>query len=259
MSVVTFISDMGYNSINLSIAKAKFYGRFNLIPLMDIAHEVDYADVNEAAFILKSCIQNFPPQSIHLLCIRGDVSRKSKLLVAKTKEQFIIGLDNGAASLIDSKAEYYEIQLADRSEKRLAVLLMSVAIELIDAHYKPEQIGSPANEVHRRQWPVPVMSTKSLSGTVLYTDYHGNAFTNIRLKDIEELTQGKAFRINLSIHEWVDRIEQSTEAVPKGEISIITDADDFLVVTIHGGNAKKLLGLRKGRIIKVEAQEESAL
>jgi S-adenosyl-L-methionine hydrolase (adenosine-forming) len=259
MSVVSFISDMGYDSINLSIAKAKFYARFNLIPLMDIAHDVEYSDINEAAFILRNCLPDFPAKSVHLIVMRGDTNRNSKLLVTKVQGQFIIGLDNGASSLIDSEAEYFEIKQADRDEKKLAVLLMDTAIKLIDAHYEVEQIAEPTNEVHINQWPVPVMSTNSLSGVVLYTDFHGNAFTNIRLKDITELTQGRGFRVNLSIHEWVDKIEPSTEFVPKGEISIISDASGFLIVTIHGGNAQKLLGLRKGRIIKVEVQEKANL
>ena len=251
---------MGYNSINLSIAKARFYSRFNLIPVVDIAHDVEYADVLEAAFILKNCLQNFPPQSIHLLVLRGEAVQNSKLLLTKIEDQFVISLDNGATSLIsDDVQETFEISEVDRSEKKLAVLLMDVAIRLIDAHYAPESIGSLADKVHHSQWPVPVLSTKSLSGTVLYTDYHGNAFTNIKRSDIDELTKGKGFRINLSIHEWVDKIERSTESVSKGEISIITDDSDHLVVTIHGGNAKKLLGLRKGKIIKVEVVEEASL
>lgn len=251
---------MGYNSINLGIAKAKFYARFNLIPLVDIAHDVEFADVNEAAFILRNCISEFPPQSIHLLVMRGEASANSKILVTKIKDQFILSLDNGASGLVgNGENEYYEVSDVDRSEKKLATLLIDIAIKLIDAHYEVGKIGKLTDEVHIRQWPVPVMSTKSLNGAVLYTDYHGNAFTNIRLSDIEELTDGKPFRINLSIHEWVDRIERNTESVPKGEISIIANDDGYLVVTIHGGNAKKLLGLRKGKMIKVEVVEEAAL
>ena len=257
MPLITFTSDFGLRDHYVAFTKARILKYNPTAQIFDISHDLKCLNdgftpfnpvVMRMANIIDFVFREFPQGTIHL------VGRNA----TKTEEEYIIGCveghtfvctDNGLLSLIsnDEPIRTYTIPHNGLSGFEL---LPQIAAKLA-AGETPEQLGTPKTDMVRSIRKKAKITKNEIRGAVIHTDHYGNLITNIEKADFDALSTGRPFKVILgrdSFHKINAHIYEEDE----GEVFIIFNANQKLMIGINEGNGAQLLGLKYNDNITIE-------
>jgi S-adenosylmethionine hydrolase len=258
MPIITLTTDWGNKDHYLGAVKGKLYSQNQDINIVDISHQITPFSIEQAAFIFKNCYQNFPEGSIHIIGVNTEESDKSPHVVIFHKGHYFIGADNGIFSMIfDEDPEkiieleilqdsgYFTFSTRDRFVK--------AAIYLVNK--KPiEKLGENRDYINVKIPFKPTISGNIIKGIVIYIDGYENLITNITEDLFKSVGKGRKYHVLLR-GEKINKIYQSYNDVPVGEIVVIFGSNSHLEVAINQGNASSLLGISTNNSIMIEFEE----
>ncbi len=76
MRLITLISDWGLNDYYTAAVKGMIYKSFPEAEIIDISHEIEPFNVNQAAYVLKNAYKNFPDDTVHIIGVNTEESLK---------------------------------------------------------------------------------------------------------------------------------------------------------------------------------------
>ena len=109
MSIVTLLTDFGYDDPYVGIVKASLLSINPSIQIVDITHSVPPQDIARAAFILGTSYNHFPKDTIHVIVVDPTVGSKRKIILLKTSHYYFLAPDNGVLSIILEKEVIEEV------------------------------------------------------------------------------------------------------------------------------------------------------
>ncbi|MCK5857095.1 MAG: SAM-dependent chlorinase/fluorinase [Bacteroidales bacterium] len=261
MAIVTLTTDWGTKDHYLGSVKGILLTQIPDINIVDISHNIPPFDVNQAAYVLKSCYRDFPDGTIHLIGVNSDASPENPHVLIKIDNQYFIGADNGIFSLMfDKQPEaIIALEIIQDTEKYTFSTkdVFAKTCQLIIEGMPIEKMGYQRDELTKMMSFVPAIETDSeglvsIIGKVIYVDRYENAITNITKELFQEQGQKRGFKISFnSFKNAITEISESYSDVIISEACALFDSNDMLEISVNQGNASSLLGLYRDTKIRL--------
>jgi S-adenosylmethionine hydrolase len=247
MGIITLISDWGYKDYFTAAVKGVIYKSLPEAHVVDITHNIEPFNVDEAAYVLRNAYPNFPDGTVHLIALNTEESINHPHSVAFFKNQYFIGTDNGIFSLIfdgkpdkmvelDIHIESTHITFSTRDR------FVKAAVHLIKGG-KIEDLGETREKMTDKMHFEPGIDQDFIRGMIIHVDPYENLVTNIPRKLFEETVKNKKFTISFR-SDNVSKISDSYGDVRPGELVALFSSNDMLEIAINKGKASSLLGLK---------------
>ncbi|WP_103327602.1 SAM hydrolase/SAM-dependent halogenase family protein [Bacteroidetes bacterium endosymbiont of Geopemphigus sp.] len=272
MAVITLTTDWGYKDPAVALIKGAIYNELPKAAIVDISHEIDPFDMEEAAYILKNSYKAFPKESIHIIGIDNDTRLHTRYLAAMIQGHYFLCSDNGIISLITEDyhpVKKFEINIRHPNDLSLfpeKELLVKVACHLLRGG-KIELIGRRIEKLKSYRKLNPKIKENGLiTGNIIYIDHFGNAVTNITRALFDKIGKKHTFEIKIRQHIF-KQINNSYSGVVKniknesfyhGDGLALFNSANHLEIAIYKsnprtvGDACSLLGLRRGDSIYIQ-------
>lgn len=243
MSIITLTTDLGTRDNYVALVKAYILKHAANTQIIDISHEIDKYNLQQAAYVFGNAFYEFPKDTIHVLSIKSANLKHTNNLIIRYKEQYIICPDNGLFSLFydGGEAVFY---MMDKNLYPDSILyprdtLSKAAIDIANGKFLND-IAEETTEYLQALNFQPTSSPDSLIGKCIYMDSFGNVITNITKDFFEQARKARKFTIylpNLQIKE----ISVNYDDVPFAEAIAIFNSSNHLEIAVNKGAARQLL------------------
>ncbi len=253
---------MGLTGYYVASVKASLMSQAPDAQLVDITHHIRSFDLQETAFVLRSCWQHFPMGTVHIIGVNSEYGVNQTHLVVQYMSHYFIAADNGILSLLfdEEPEDVYEIHMPQLEDWTFP---MRGVLATVAAHLSKggaiEFVAQRKNEYKKLLLPRPIIDTQMITGAVEYIDKYGNVYCNITQDDFNSIHAGRNFSILLKREQHAIRsISKNFSDVKKGERLAMWSSNGHLLIAINGGaidqggGASGLLGLTKSDVIKIQ-------
>lgn len=258
--VITLTTDSGYRDFYVAVIKGGIISRLPDCQIIDISHQIESFDIQQAAFILKNSYHVFPQGTVHLLGVNAIPEWQQPLVAIKANGHYFTGPDNGIFSLMELRPEII-IELDHKSSKHKS---FPAADLLVDASCKLAtgtdiaSLGTHKDALYERTMFRPVSEPSVLRGTVIHIDRYGNVITNITREMFEHVGRGRSFQISLRRSDYnIDTISGHYNDVPEGEKLALFGFSGHLEIAMNKGNAAGLLNMRLNDALRIEFDDNT--
>lgn len=259
MQVITLTSDYGAHTYYVASLKGRLHALLPQATIVDITHNLPAYDLSQAAFLLQSCIKDFPEGTIHLIAVDTNLALYQHILVAKKEGHWIITADNGFLSMLnDEWDEIYQVNQSWYSQEDLSPeknIFTRIAANLVNGVPLSEfaTIGVPAIVVNNLK---PVVEQMQIRASIVHVDGYDNAITNLSKDVFEQWIAASKFRIYYKRKEYLEQIEKNYAVVPPGSGVAVFNDMGWLEIALNRGEGKSLLGLKLGDQIIIEKRND---
>lgn len=245
MPIITLSSDIGLRDFTVGAIKGQILSAIPDANLIDITHYLSQTNFPQSAYICKSAIAHFPPQTIHLIIVNLFEYAVNQVLVAKYQNQWLICPDNGILTMItrEKPIELYAIDC------RELTTLLSITHRIVQ--HLPKLIGQPASLAFERaanfeeKYPLrPTMGPDWMDGQILFIDHFENVVINITHEEFEEHRNGRAFRFAFNRNEVIEELSHNYSSVGETDKMAWFNSAGYLEIAIRHGNIAGLFGLQ---------------
>ena len=255
MPVITLTTDWGTTDYFVGAMKGDILTACPEATLVDICHTITAHDLVAGAFIFKNAWHHFPKGTIHICGVSGTNDEPPPLIAVVYQGHYFVGVDNGFFSLVmDSDPDESYFILDARGNKVVpdsGVLASSAAF--LAKGGKPSEMGEKMTSMVEKSMLQAVTEEKTIKGTVIYIDSHGNLVTNIEKSLFERICRGREFDIILKSRDYIiSEISTSYHSVSRGNVLALYNESGYLEIALSHGNAAKLLHLKYSDIVRIE-------
>jgi S-adenosylmethionine hydrolase len=258
MPVITLTTEWRPDDIYNGIIKGRLC---NLCPgalIIDNASEIPPFNIAHASFIIRNTFMNYPPGSIHIICVHSEAQKGEDHLIIKSRGHYFIGTDNGIFNLI-LNSDPEEMIRIDTGGVTDELEIFSIAAAGLFKGNKPAQLGTPVKFIRER---VPLRATidrEVIIGSIIFIDSYGNAISNITREIFFRIFGDNHFRISVQSNKYyTEEISASYNDVPVGELLARFNSLDLLEISINGADISELLSLEVGSTIRVDTGNKTA-
>jgi len=252
MSVITLLTDWQNDDYYRGIINGIILSTIPDATLVDISHSIPSHNILLAGFILRSCFNDFPEDSIHISAIRSDTS--NGWIAARYNNRFILSADNGLFSIISEKEPEQMVKIDTNIESSTFPekdILIPAACEI--AKGKPlDELGSAVSGICQISNFYPVVDKISITGTIIYIDSFGNAITNISRETFDKVCNNRKFEIFPgSTRHAIRTISETYSKAPKEEILAVFNSLGLLELAFRDGSIHQLFKLETKSNIRI--------
>lgn len=256
MAVITLTTDWKNSDYYIGALKGKIISNDPSTIIVDISHQIEAFNVMQAAFVLRSCFEEFPKGTVHLIGVNTTLSKDKPLLILEQAGHYFICSDSGFPGLLfpETKFDAYRVPLDINKGKSFASLdaYLEIAFELLKGK-APSELAKPSSEFVKNIPLLPTIDKQLINGSVVYIDSYSNAITNISKQLFDRVGEGLDFEIFIqSNHYKIDKISHSYLDEPSGELLAIFNSQGMLEVAMNHGPASELLNLTVNSTIRVK-------
>jgi S-adenosyl-L-methionine hydrolase (adenosine-forming) len=248
MTIITLLSDWGWNSHYQSAVKGSIMRQIPQAQIVDITHTLKPYDIMNGCFILKNAFPDFPAGTIHIIGINTEASPTTPHIVARYKDMYFIGADNGIFSLLleDNVFEAVELNIMqDSSYFTFSSRDVFVKAAAMIARGEPmKKLGSPHKSLNQMYAFKPVLHENRIEGKVIFIDDYENVFVNIDQETFRKVGKGRPYAIKFRVQGYeIRKLSTSYSDVVPGERLALFGSTGYLEIAINQGKASSLLGL----------------
>ncbi len=251
--IITFTSDFGTYDYYVAAVKGQILQKLPSAQLVDITHLIPNGDLAKGAFMVKNCMSDFPPKTVHIVAVDTHLGNNAHL-VALHQQQFFILPDNGIIGLLSATPPdaTYRLNLTEHYAAAFPAktLYAPVAAHLASGGV-PESVGTITQEYQRKRYPEPQIEQDAIRGNVIHVDGYGNLITNIDEAMVETWRDGQKIEV-LFGHEKITRIRENYIQADYGDCLVLYNHARQLTIGIRQGNAAQLLGMRYNSAVVVK-------
>lgn len=247
MSLITLISDLGENSHYVAQAKGRIcdLGAYNF-SFVDLTHSVPPNDLEETYYFMSLCYAYFPKGTIHLIGTQAQNGIERYALYV-CEGHYFISEDNGIVPLLLEGSTYEVYEFAKKATGDFALRdIFPVGIAAVLSGGSEWSKLPVIEKPHKMLLTQPWGNEDILKIKVVYVDSRGNAFTNLTYEKFKEFAGDKTPLLEISKEIKSDNyVEDWTEST-YGDICIMFPDRKYMMIGFNGGDARGLLGLKKG-------------
>jgi S-adenosyl-L-methionine hydrolase (adenosine-forming) len=201
--IITLLTDFGLQDPYVGIMKGVILSINPKATIIDITHNVEPQNIEEAAFLIEEYNRFFPPGAIHTAIIDPMVGSERRSIIVSKNGNIFLGPDNGLFTLIlDDDAEVYLIENPDFMLKEISSTfhgrdIFAPAAGHASAGAHPAVFGRPVSDPVRLDNMLPATEGHLLKGRIVRFDRFGNAITNIKIEVLEDFLVNRPFKVRL--------------------------------------------------------------
>ena len=259
MAIITLTTDLGIRDNYVASLKASILTQNEDVKIIDISHNIECFNINQATHVLKTCFKNFPKNTVHIITVDDELNSNNEHLLAFYNQQYFLCADNGFFNLffdVFRPDKLFQITVDQKSDILTFASreVLSIAACHLSRGGTPEIIGKEINNYNFDSTSIkPAIDKNSIRCTVIYIDNYGNVVTNIQKQLFQTTVGDQKFKIfHGSDSDSINKISQVYNDVSIAEKLAIFDMNDYLQIAINKGNASSLLGLKVFDIIRIE-------
>ncbi|WP_456400194.1 SAM hydrolase/SAM-dependent halogenase family protein [Mesoaciditoga sp.] len=244
--MIGFISDWGYNSYYVGIAKSVIYTISPHSVVVDLIHTITPFNVKETSHIIERVLEDLPKGSVLLSVVDPGVGTKRKAIALKVKDRYCVGPDNGSFTrILDSDFSCYTIENPKYMYKYPPSNtfhgrdIFAAAAAYLDKGIPIEEFGKEIKDVVKLDYPPANVREGIIESEVAYIDGFGNIETTLKKEDIERAKIGNHFEVN-GMKAILGTAYAQTE---DNTLLAHFDSSGYLEISVNKGNAAKLLNL----------------
>lgn len=187
--VIAIITDFGNADSYVGQMKCVIHSISPQVRIIDITHEVEFADIRHAGFFIESTEKYLPPETILITVVDPGVGTARKIIACKTAANIFIAPDNGCLTTVLKK--YPAIEIRSVENKRFFLPETSFTFHGRDifapaaAHLANGRDFSAVGPIYTNPLQLPesvlTVSGDKITFTVQHIDRFGNIITNIPL------------------------------------------------------------------------------
>lgn len=255
MAVITITSDWGYKDPYLAAVKGCILSRCNSATIIDLSNEITAFDIEQAAYVVRNAFPYFPENTIHIIGINTEASKKTPHLLARYQGHYFIGADNGIFSLLfnEKPEKIIEIDIPQDSDYftfSARDVFVKVACHIANGG-SPDELGAPS-EIHSdKTLLLPTPDENSIRGNVIYIDNYENAVTNIPESLFRKVGKNRKFAITFRTYEII-KISKAYTEVPVTDLLALFGSNGLLQIAINRANAAGLTGLKIRESVRID-------
>lgn len=254
--IITLTTDFGLGHYVGQI-KGVIAGRCPGVTIIDLTHDIQPQNITQAAWVLMTSVEYFPPGTIHLVVVDPGVGTDRRALAVKTPRGVLMGPDNGVLWPAMSRGGHWlarEITTSVGPEVSRTFhgrdLFAPAAARLADGG-DPTGLGPPVLDPVRLELPTPQRRDDRLVGRVLFADRFGNLVTNLDRATVAAFLAGRPPAVHLADGRTVPLIDTYAQ-VTAGTWCALFGSAGYLEIAVSGGDARRGLGLAAGDRPEVE-------
>ncbi len=251
MTIITLTSDFGLLDPYVGIMKGVILSIAPQVHLVDLTHEIPPQQVHEGMFALRSAVNYFPPDTVHLAIVDPGVGSARRPLLVRTAEGLFVGPDNGLFSPF-LRAPGAQAWVLDHPEQWLSGpsrtfhgrdIFAPVAARLATGA-QPDTVGSPIDDpiILAEDAPARVGSTE-IVGCVIHVDRFGNLITNVP----GAWLAGKAWTCEIA-GARIQGPSHTYATVEQGELVLVISSIGTVEIAVRDGSAAGRLAVRRGAV-----------
>lgn len=255
-SVITLMTDFGYEDPYVGVMKGVMLGRFPDARLIDLTHAIPPQDVDAAGFWLERSYRWFPAGTVHLVVVDPGVGSARNALVLPFEGHWFVGPDNGVFGPLlarERSAPAYRIDPTLMGFGELSAtfhgrdLFGPVAALLASGNLDPSAVGPGVTLSGGGGLGVSGTGQTRVKGRVLVVDHFGNLISNIQVGD---LPKDRTFQVSLAGRTLP--LVRTYADVARGACAALFGSFGTLEVSARDANAARLLGATRGDEILIE-------
>ena len=269
VKIITLTTDMGVRDHYVASVKGSILKQIPHAVIVDISHSVKPFDCAEAAFYVRSCFEDFPEGTVHVIGVDSEPmvnfsgSEGSFPSIMEFKGHFFVSNDNGFFGAFLNHEEpdsFYRIDHILSSKELFKFptknLLIPAACKLLN-NFAIDSFASPFGSYKKAFAFTAVIEPNLIKGNVIHIDAFGNLITNIHESLFERYSSEIPYTVYFRNYH-IDEISSTYNAVPSGEKVAVFNQNGLLEIAINrgannsNGGAEKLFGVRIGDVIRVE-------
>ncbi|MCW3122274.1 MAG: hypothetical protein JWQ38_1766 [Flavipsychrobacter sp.] len=244
--MITLLSDFGLQDASVAIAKGILMQHIHTVPIIDISHEVQPFNTQQAAYLLAATYHNFPAATCHVLLFDIFSNPVSTVILSEYNGHYFISADNGllttALGTIPQNS-WLCSELATTNTFHDWLHTAGNIIALLGTQ-KPELLGlQPYTLKALRPDMTATSGDGSIKCDVIHIDQFENVVINFRQ---QQLAPGQSFRMQFVGVEEIDEISANYNDVRPGYKLCRFNSNGYLELCINRGKAASLFGLRLG-------------
>ena len=272
-AIITLTTDFGLTDGYVAAMKGVILTVNPAANIIDICHSIKPQDIAQAAFILSTACQFFPPKTIHLVVVDPGVGTKRRAIILRTPSADFVAPDNGVLSYVIQQFSAKPIEGA-ANQQQLEPGLEAVAITKpcfwrspvsptfhgrdifapvaarLSLGYSPIDFGETVTSLTILPLPRPYQAEDgSLVGHILHIDNFGNLITNIRRENLPPIKQAITIKVGNQLIRGLSR----TYGEGKGLLTLL-GSSGYLEVSLAGGSASVLLDMKVGNEVRINVE-----
>lgn len=253
--VIALLTDFSLDDVYVASMKGVILSLAPDVQIIDITHSAKPRSIDQAAYLLWSCFNYFPQNTIFVCVVDPEVGTSRKIICAESDGYKFLAPDNGilkfvlgsikkikSVFVVDQK--YFLPKISNTFHGR--DIFAPVAAHL--ANGVPIRIlGPKTTPLHAEYFiEVPTKLEIEVQGKIIHIDHFGNIVTNYLCKN------NVPDKLRLRIGKRVIKGVSETYADAKtNKPFIILGSSSLLEVSIKNGNAAKIVGSKINDPIKL--------
>ncbi len=255
---ITLLTDFGTRDVFVGVMKGVIAAIAPHANVVDLCHEVEPFQVEQARFLLKQSWPFFPKGTIHVCVVDPGVGSSRRALCVEAAGHRFIGPDNGLFtdlfSLSGAKAREItsaRYMLGAISKTFHGRDVFAPAAAHLAAGVAPARLGRIVKDAVRAEaGGVVRIGRRFFQGQVAHIDRFGNVITNLDAAEFLPLA-AKGIQARLGFEAISRRAANFAEA-PEGELVLITGSAGTLEISMKEASAAKRLGVGIGAPVELE-------
>jgi len=263
--IITLTSDFGMKDPYVAEMKAAVLGIYPEATLIDISHEIEKFNIQMGAYILSAATDYFPKGTIHVAVVDPGVGTRRRSILIQTKQDFLIGPDNGVLILAAERAGIEHVYEISNPCFMLPVISSTfhgrdifapVAAHLAKGVVALE-VGPEVKEFVRPEFTRILRGKESIVGKVLHLDGFGNIITNITKAQISSLALCSQLDIKLSGRKVRLKFCKTYGEAKPAELLALIGSHGYLEMAVNQSSAAEKFEVKLGDKIKVLLPQKS--
>ena len=256
--MITLLTDFGTADYFVGAVKGAILSVNPKAVIADITHEIPPHDIEAGAFTLLASYKTFPVGTIHLAVVDPGVGSTRRPIVVSAADQFFVGPDNGIFSYIcDRESSHRTFHITAEKYFRPSPsstfhgrdIFAPVAAALSNG-VKPEELGPEIDDEERLDSLDPVIKNEGkVKARIIHIDRFGNCITNITRDLFEDWENVRLVTKGKTIRDFRNFYGEASTTAPFA----IWGSAGFLELSVNGGSAADLLGVKRGDAITASA------
>ncbi len=257
MSIITLTTDFGLKDHYVSSVKGAILSQLPDITIVDISHQVEKYNIQDAAFILKESYPNFPKNTVHVIGLLAEYTSAGGYIAIQNNDHYFVGADNGIFSLLFDEIPKIIIEISIEPSQHFSFPIRDIFAKVacrLASGIAIETLGKPKENL-LQYFPFRATSMgDNIRGSILYVDSYGNVITNIDRSLFDQVGRNRSFIIELARNNEIDKISREYNDVPEGEILALFNASDHLEIAMRNGKVSSMLNLKLNDSITIRFQ-----
>jgi len=278
---IVLTTDFGLSDSYVGVMKGVILTINPQAKIIDLTHQIQPQNIQQASFILGTSHSFFPSGSIHVVVVDPGVGTDRKAILLLTPTAKFLAPDNGVlcqllSGYLDTHPKIsgtvpvppqctayhltnpdYWLHPVSNTFQGRDVFAPTAAHLSVDVD--PMTVGEPLLEL---VWLPPSRSIQEgngITGEVIYADHFGNLITNIKESSIPQSILGGTAQVSVEIKgHRIERLSRTFHGNPRqayGEPLALMGSNGYLEIVVIDGSAQEILKVSFGEPVSLRFAE----